>query len=124
ALEWVTEAALASVGSGRTVRPLKGVWLIAAAAVTLVFALAGFFAARWTQPRILGPVVRLTLVPPPGEPLALTKGGVALAFAPDGRRIAYVVRRSNSTQLSIRDLASFESRLLPGTEGASFPFFS
>ncbi|HXI01760.1 MAG TPA: hypothetical protein VNI57_01160, partial [Candidatus Saccharimonadales bacterium] len=42
------------------------------------------------------------------------------ALSPDGRKILYV----GAGGLWIRDLASLESRLLTGTEGASFPIWS
>ena len=61
---------------------------------------------------------------PPGEPLALTNSGIPIAFAPDGRRIAFVVRHGDTTALAVREIASFESKLLPGSEGAALPFFS
>jgi serine/threonine protein kinase len=42
------------------------------------------------------------------------------AISPDGSRIVYV----DSGHLRIRDLGQLESRELPGTEGALFPFWS
>lgn len=52
------------------------------------------------------------------------------AIAPDGRHVVFVAlnTRGESTQpramLWVRPLASGASRVLPGTEGASFPFWS
>ena len=60
---------------------------------------------------------------PVSDPLAVSSGP-ALAFAPDGRRIAYVVHHGDTTQLYLREMASFEAKLLQGTEGATQPFFS
>ena len=75
------------------------------------------------KPHPAPPLVRFTLTLPDSEALAVTNGS-ALAFAPDARRIAYVVRHRETTQLFLRDLAAFQGKLLAGTEGAAGPFFS
>jgi eukaryotic-like serine/threonine-protein kinase len=49
----------------------------------------------------------------------------APAISPDGRRVAYRARRADGMpMLWVRDLETFETRPLPGTEGAEFPFWS
>ena len=52
------------------------------------------------------------------------RASVPLALSPDGMHLAYVAKRAGSTQLFLRALDRFESRALPGTEGAITPFFS
>ncbi|HSF16176.1 MAG TPA: protein kinase [Vicinamibacteria bacterium] len=47
-----------------------------------------------------------------------------LAMSPDGRQIVYVAPHQNGTQLYARAMADLTPRALPGTEGASAPFFS
>jgi serine/threonine-protein kinase len=47
-----------------------------------------------------------------------------LALSPDGRRLAYVVRSGDRTEIHLRDLNGLESRVVPGTTNASLPFFS
>ena len=55
----------------------------------------------------------------------LTEVGVnVLALSPDGHRLAFTGGPSGEGQLWIRPLDSLESRALPGTEGARFPFWS
>ena len=50
---------------------------------------------------------------------------IGLAISPDGRRIVYVGKNGNSTQLYLRPLDEAEAQPIPGTEGAAgFPFFS
>ena len=47
------------------------------------------------------------------------------AISPDGRWLVHVARRLElGNQLYLRPLDQFESRLIPGTDGASSPFFS
>ncbi|HVS02316.1 MAG TPA: protein kinase, partial [Thermoanaerobaculia bacterium] len=48
-----------------------------------------------------------------------------LALSPDGRTLAYVVRDTRGeTHLYLRDFAALDARPVPGSEGASNPFFS
>lgn len=65
---------------------------------------------------------RFILPLPPTETL---KGPeAALALSPDGQTLAYVAGPGDSTQLFLRELDSFERRLVAGTAGARAPFFS
>ncbi|MHC4533522.1 MAG: protein kinase domain-containing protein [Planctomycetota bacterium] len=49
----------------------------------------------------------------------------ALAFSPDGRRLAYVEEGSDGRRkIYVRELDKFQAKPLPGTEGAISPFFS
>jgi len=67
---------------------------------------------------------QLPLNPPEGERfvLGLTEGGVALS--PDGNTVAYVASNKGKNWLWIQPLDSPAGRLLPGTEGAAYPFWS
>jgi Tol biopolymer transport system component/tRNA A-37 threonylcarbamoyl transferase component Bud32 len=47
-----------------------------------------------------------------------------LALSADGRRIAFVANQNRRPVLWVRSLDGAESRVLPGTEGASFPFWA
>jgi Tol biopolymer transport system component/DNA-binding winged helix-turn-helix (wHTH) protein len=67
--------------------------------------------------------VRLTMTLPASAPLALLATSV-IDLSPDGQRIVYVGAADGSTRLYLRDLDSFETRPLTGTEGAANPFFS
>jgi Tol biopolymer transport system component len=124
-LEWLAEtSASAGVAMVPTARARKALSLYGVAATVVALALVVIIWRQWNAPRTVSPVVRFTMTLPPGEPLALTNSGIPIAFAPDGRRIAFVVRHGDTTALAVREIASFESKLLPGTEGAALPFFS
>jgi eukaryotic-like serine/threonine-protein kinase len=123
-LEWIAESGPCS--SAVPVSPVRGatpLLLYAGLVTILALSLAGLLWYGSAKPRPTPPLVRFTLTLPSSDALAVTNGS-ALAFAPDGRRIAYVVRHSENTQLFLRDLTAFEGKLLAGTEGAAGPFFS
>jgi len=50
--------------------------------------------------------------------------GSAVALSPDGTRLAYVVRRGDTSYLCLRSLESFDAKTIQGTEDAETPFFS
>jgi Tol biopolymer transport system component len=71
--------------------------------------------------------VRFEMQPP--ADVTLTPAPIAsaaqLAISPDGRRLAFVgARRRAASQLWIRPLDDVQAQPLPGTEGASYPFWS
>jgi len=55
---------------------------------------------------------------------ALNELHPGIAVSPDGRKMVYVGGVGTNRQLFLRELDQFESRELPDTQGASFPFFS
>ena len=89
----------------------------------------------WTlkQPAPLPPppVSRYVVTPPTTAPLS-NLGGVDLEISPDGTRLAYFGRDTQSDRpaLYLRDLDELDARVVPGTEGmhtgneAGHPFFS
>jgi serine/threonine-protein kinase len=96
--------------------------LIAAGAVGVLAIAAAFAAGRGTVPAPESRVVRFSVVD------SLLGGrccGASLAVSPDGRSIV-TQRRSEDGEamLALRSLDGHEMRPLPGTEGASSPFFS
>ena len=66
--------------------------------------------------------MRFQIVPHRGE--RLNFGLRAFAISPDGSKLAYVVSKGATTELRLRSLDSGESAVIPGTEGATHPFFS
>ncbi len=48
----------------------------------------------------------------------------SVAISPDGRLLAYPLTKAGSSHLYLRQLNSFQSRPLPGTEHGNAPFFS
>jgi len=71
------------------------------------------------------PVLRANLILGPTEPVADTGLSAHIAVSPDGRQLVYAAQSQGSiSQLYHRYLDQFEARLIPGTEGAQYPFFS
>jgi serine/threonine protein kinase/Tol biopolymer transport system component len=96
-------------------------WVIAASAMVLALLLG----ALW----LLGeeeasspPLVESAILAPSGTTLDVTSG---LAFSPDGAEVALVALGEDGIRrLWVRSLASSTPRLLEGTEGAIYPFWS
>ena len=114
----------ASVPRARRARLLVP-WLVAAAAC----ALATW--ALWNRPAAMGGgrvEGHFAITLPAGAPLvALEIPGVnsgPLAVSPDGRHVVYVAASDGDTRLYARAMADLTPRALPGTEGATLPFFS
>jgi hypothetical protein len=103
------------------VKPRAHFWSWAAAAVLAVAAMwLGFIAshhAKEEPPRVF----HMSIVPP--EKTTLPSNGVA-ALSPDGRKLAFAAFGSGKTSLWVRDVDSRAARELPGTEGASLPFWA
>jgi len=94
-------------------------WTVAAAAVVAAIAVATA-AYLWRRP-VDTRVIQLSSAFP--ERGALDPGALP-AVSPDGRRIAFSLAIDGQRGLWVRDLASATARLLPGTAGAVFPFWS
>jgi serine/threonine protein kinase/Tol biopolymer transport system component len=103
------------------------------AAAALVVALAAIGFAAWSAMRSspMGAPITFTLPPPDGLRYLANYG--ALSLSPDGRTVAFVAmdatRRVADTgagagALYVRSLGSQQARRLPGTDGASYPFWS
>src|SRR5579863_179558 len=99
----------------------RAIWTGAALALILVGAFVGW---RVGQGEHGTTPVRLTITLPPGKAL-LNNSTEPLAISQDGSTIAYAAYgEDRKAQLYVRKLGSFESTLIPGTEGARSPFFS
>ncbi len=91
-------------------------------ALLLVLVAAG--AMGWWKARTPRQVIRATLLPPNGTQFALLNRNGPPAFAPDGKRIAFIASRGGKTSLWVRSLDKTEAVELSGTSGAFFPFWS
>ncbi|MEO8587095.1 MAG: protein kinase [Acidobacteriota bacterium] len=90
-------------------------WGIAAAC-----AAAAALALRARAPRAPAPVVQFEVRVPEGASF-----GNSMALSPDGRRLAFVATDEKDIErLYVRSFDSVAVQLLPGTEGARFPFWS
>ena len=75
------------------------------------------------KPQTPGTLTRFVITPPPEAPLA-DQGGFDLIVSPDGQRIAYLADTERGSMLYVREIDDVGSRPIPGSEGASDPFFS
>ena len=96
-------------------------WVLGLIAVAIASASAWILKPSPSLPR---PVTRFTITPPLGQHLA-GLDQLALALSPDGSQLAYVAAaRGTAQKIYLRAMDSTEARPVPGTEGASDPFFS
>ncbi|MFI5279602.1 MAG: protein kinase [Gemmatimonadales bacterium] len=116
----VTPALAGASTRGRALR-----W--AGGAVALLIAAAGG-AALW---RGLGPRAELPVRPMvrfgiqlPRDVEPVGAAGTTIALAPDGSRIVYAGRSRSGQQLYVRGLGQLELVPIPGSDGATLPFFS
>src|SRR5712691_6655177 len=98
-------------------------WAVAAVAVVGLVASVLFWTMRDAGSR---PAVSRFSIALPANTWLDTEGGLPLAISPDGQHVAYVVRSGESAlpMLYLRRMDAFEGTSVPGTEGASVPFFS
>jgi len=94
-------------------------------AMTLLAATALLF-HFYSRPAAPAPVrMRWIISPPEGTQFLATGDAPApVAISPDGRRIAFVAGAPGKSQLYIQSLDALKATTLPGTEGASWPFWS
>jgi serine/threonine protein kinase len=98
-------------------------WLVAAIAALTALTLAAAYVFQAPKPAA---VVQLSILPPPGTSFVtmLPASGPAV-LSPDGTRIAFTARDDKSkVLLYVRPLASSTAQPLPGTEEATYPFWS
>jgi serine/threonine protein kinase len=109
-----------ALGLGR--RPtMVGVATLLCGAVIASLAIWNLKPAPPSPPRS---VTRTVITLPPGQQLAGLDRGPAVALSPDGTHLAYVAREGGTQQIYLRPMDGLEARSIPGTEGATEPFFS
>ena len=120
------------VAASVTSRSRDRVWRSAtAAAVVVALVAVGFAAWSAMRPSPRAALITFTLPPPEGLRYLAIYG--SLSLSPDGRTVAFVAvdaaRRiadaaTSPGALYVRSLGSQETKKLPGTDGASAPFWS
>lgn len=101
-------------GSRRSWRPWAVAALLAAALVSILL-----WSGRSSPPAA---PQRFAIALPEG--VRLDGFGNSLALSRDGRRLVFAGRKGDTRRLYVKKSDEFEARELPGTEGASDPFFS
>jgi len=120
-LRWIAgggseEPAVTAAGRGRA-----GLWMAGTVVLALAAAVLGWIALAPRAP--LRRPVTLSLTMPVGAEDALFLDQVVVS--PDGNTAAFVMHDTGGEDsLWIRDLGSAQAHVLPGTEGASSPFWS
>jgi eukaryotic-like serine/threonine-protein kinase len=96
-------------------------WLLLAGAAAAALPIAVALQPGWASdpPPSL---VRFDVLPVP--PATLTVDHVDARVAPNGRHLAFTARHRGTTTLWLRSLDAHAARELPGTEGATQPFWS
>jgi len=131
------------ISSSRSLRPVaetvpvhsikvnRPTLLIGGLVVALLGAFLGYSFKSGSELKDDDIVLHTNIVLPANEPVALIGsapffvGQRAITLSSDGHLLAYAAELSSgATQLAVRDLDGYESKLIPGTEGAFFPFFS
>ena len=125
-LQWIAADKSASPAVGGPPVPSTGRerlgWVAAVAIAIVLGAAAGIFLYHPPQ---TAPTVRAAINPPANATLALV-GDFAgpPVLSPDGASIAFVANADGKNMMWVRLLAAPEARLLAGTDGATFPFWS
>jgi DNA-binding winged helix-turn-helix (wHTH) protein/Tol biopolymer transport system component len=86
--------------------------------------LGGWAITRLREPAASETVLRLEIEPPEKGHFSFGLGLGGIALAPDGRTAAFVAATNGKTALWLRPLNGTAARLIAGTEGAAFPFWS
>jgi len=99
-------------------------WGIAAAILVIGVLVGVWGVSRLSRPPAETRSYRLQIDPPEGTRFTFGNNIGGLALSPDGRTAAYVTWGGGKNGLWIRPLDSAAARLIPGTEGAAYPFWS
>ncbi len=102
--------------SSRLALELIGAAFLVAAAVFVAWSVK-------PTPAIGAPVRSFTVALPPGQRLTAFDRGT-LAFSADEAQLAYVATGDDGQQIYVRAMDSGETAAIPGTRGATMPFFS
>jgi Tol biopolymer transport system component len=124
-LKWVSDAgsqagATAPISTSSKAKQ-RLTWTIALVAA---FIAAAFAFAYFKKPAPESQVLRSTILPPEGGAFVFGGPNGGADLAPDGRSVAFIARVGKVEQVWVRPLDSFTARALPGTEDATFAFWS
>jgi serine/threonine protein kinase len=107
----------------------RSLWMLAAAAVAALAAAMVFTLRRPPATAHSSAAVQFTVNPPAntsfGGPLnGGTGNSQQVAMSPDGRTMAFLAGAEGRYQIWLRPIGSLNATPIPGTEDASFPFWS
>ena len=128
-LTWVVEAgADATVAAMRSSSQPVGRWsmgtLVAAVVVASTLVGLGVWSLARSGPPAPQSLTRFTISPPASDELFVSNLRATMALSEDGQTLVYVATRDGVQQLYRRPLDQLNALPIPGTEGASSPFFA
>ena len=119
---FATRATSSLAGGPRATSPRTRALVAGLAAVALVSCVL----TAWTllRPRPTAQVIRYSMGLPADQAMRQGIPGINLAFSPDGSRLVYVGPGEGGDQLWVRDRDRLDATPLPGTLGATNPWFA
>ena len=124
-LKWIREggsqAGVAAPVVARRKSREKIAWLLAGL-FFLTSLMTGYLNIR--RPHLSSESIRFSVLPPEGANFSSLDVANALAISPNGRFLAFVASSNGVSSLWVRDMDSTKPRQLPGTQSATFPFWS
>ena len=121
-LKWIDEKGASRipvrVSASRT-------WIAVAVVMTLVAMGLGVAAIYFARATGVERVLQFSVLPPDKSIFDAAQPGFTPIVSPDGTRLAFTARDTSGTiQIWVRSLDTLTPRLLQGTDGASYPFWS
>jgi serine/threonine-protein kinase len=116
-------AVAAAPGSRSAVPPFRRSAVVITAVAALMLA-GGLLAGRMFAPSLPKTLVQFSIQAPDSVTAFGRCCGNPLALSPDGRTLVFVGIKGGGGPLYRRTLGRIEAEPIPGTEGASVPFFS
>jgi serine/threonine protein kinase len=125
-LKWIVDsgapASAAAPGSDGN-KYSKRVRIAALTLITVLGAALGILYTRWPAPDAR--ITRTYIRPMANSSFVFSGTAAGFALSPDGRLLAYVASTPDGKSvLWLRPLDSLQSQPLPGTDGATYPFWS
>jgi eukaryotic-like serine/threonine-protein kinase len=122
-LKWIAESGV-QAQPAKLARSSRLPWLVAGAALLLAVVAVAAYVSRPSSQNAA--VVRSFILPPSGLSfVTLAPAAGPPAISPDGSRLVFTARDDKGKeQLYIRPLSSITATPVPGTEEASYPFWS
>ena len=96
----------------------------AVATLMTVIAAIAWFSAEWNEAPQSKNVVMRFLIPLEGGQRTIFNAYGSITISPDGRSVVYTGVENQQIQLYLRNMDTFESKPIVGTEGGRAPFFS
>ena len=105
--------------AARAARTSRVAWLVGAVAMLAVVVLSAFTIRYLREPSAPSqPEMRVEITPPPQS------APLEFALSPDGRYIVFVASVDGRQRLWLRALNEVDARVMTGTDGADYPFWS